>query len=270
MSLPVKANFERPLSALPLPKVSGKVTDEELRAFTSAKLDRLNWIMRDPDPRMTPTAKLVGLYLLQCVNSETLQCNPSYRTIADVLGFKTEKTAERAIAALVQCGWLEIRRFDRTKSNRYVFLVNGSRTKAIDEYQMLMADKRAENRDHLIEQTSVSGRRLVEQTSVSGPEQTNMSGKHLKGTPEVILGYEEEGPLKVSPVPSINPYALAKDDDRHVPYPVPASVEELTATLQHLFEGCGLSPELIGAMRKMLTAGRLTPAMVEEQRRFAS
>jgi len=238
-----------------LPKVDSKPTVKEAQLFTSAKLDRLDWILRDPDPRMSPTAKIVGVFLLQCVNSETLQCNPSYRTIADVLGFKTEKTAERAISALVDCGWLAIRRFNRTKSNRYVFLANDARTKAIDDYQIVMADKRADDRSTFLEQTNLSGRNVLEQTFLSGPEQTNLSGKHLKGTPEVTYGYEEEERIKVSAT---------------LPYPIPESEEQLADMLANLFDGCRLSSHLMVAMRKMLMAGTLTPEIVDQQRRLAS
>ena len=174
------------VSALPLPINPEKPTAAETATFTSAKLDRIDWIIRDPDPRMTSTAKLTAIFLLQCVNQKRmLQCNPSYRTIADTLGFKSEKTAERAVALLEECGWVAVIRFNRKKSNRYIFLPNDARTKAIDEYHTIMAVKRTEERAALLEQTSVSGRSALEQTSVCLPDQTQMSVKHLKGTPEV-------------------------------------------------------------------------------------
>ena len=250
------------VSALPVPLNPEKPTTAEVASFTSAKLDRLNWIIRDPDPRMTSTAKLAGVFLLQCVNSETLQCNPSYRTIADTLGFKSEKTAERAVEALETCGWVAIMRFNRNKSNRYVFLPNEARTKAIDEYHTVMAVKRADDRA-ILEQTKLSGRALLEQTSVSGPDQTKLSGKHLKGTPEVDSLYEGEELLRGSAVPlsPVNEYAVARGDDPHNPYERPNSEEEAITMLEALLQGSDPSPGVMRYFREKLMNGELTPAM---------
>lgn len=61
--------------------------------------------------------------------------------------------------------------------------------------------------------------------------------------------------------------ALGCRDGRHVPFPVPGSEEELQDMLSTFR---GLPSPVIGYFRQELMAGQLTPAMVEEQRRFAS
>src|SRR5215204_4017654 len=55
-----------------------------LRAeFTADKGQFASWIKRDRDSRMSPAAKCVALYLLDCLNFETGRCDPSQQTIAD-------------------------------------------------------------------------------------------------------------------------------------------------------------------------------------------
>ncbi len=54
--------------------------------------------------------------------------------------------------------------------------------------------------------------------------------------------------------------SYGEDDDPSVPYPVPESE----------FGAAGFSGVVVGYFRKKLQEGKLTPAMVQEQRRFAS
>ncbi|TIT07318.1 MAG: hypothetical protein E5W74_26715 [Mesorhizobium sp.] len=265
--VPATVEIESSLGALPMPKKPEKPTVQEISAFTSAKLDLINWILRDHRPMMNPSAKITAIYLLQCVNSTTLQCNPSYQTIADAMGFKNEKTAERAVKAVKACGWIDIRRFNRNKSNRYVFLANASVAKAIDEYQDHLRDQRkAERESELakLEQTNLSGRTVPDPTFLSPLEQTNLSGKHLKGTPEV--GSLKERGEDLSRHGSV----LSSSSPDDVPYPVPASEAEATAMLEQLAAGHALSPGVMKVFRRHMMAGTLTPAMVEQQRKFAA
>ncbi|ESY58240.1 MULTISPECIES: helix-turn-helix domain-containing protein [unclassified Mesorhizobium] len=267
-----RMTIEGSLGALPTPRNPDKATAAEVSAFTSAKLDMISWILRDHRKEMTPSAKTTAIYLLQCVNCATLQCNPSYQTIADGLDYKDEKTAERAVKVLKHCGWIDIRRYNRKKSNRYVFLSNAQVTKEIDDYQDHLRDQRKAEREQgeraSLEQTNMSGRTVVEPTFVSPLEQTNMSGKHLKGTPEVVISFEGEEPY--SEAISKNGYAAAKSDDLHIPFPSPSSEDELAAVMSSLFAGVGLGPLTLQRMRTLLATGRLTPAIVQGQRRDAA
>ncbi|MER9733049.1 helix-turn-helix domain-containing protein [Mesorhizobium sp. M0217] len=264
-----RMTIEGSLGALPTPRNPDKPNAAEISAFTSAKLDMIDWILRDHRKEMTPSAKNTAIYLLQCVNAATLQCNPSYQTIADALGFKDAKTAERAVKALKHCEWIDIRRYNRNKSNRYVFLSNAKVTKGIDDYQDHLRDQRKAEREQgeraSLEQTNMSGRAVIEPTFVPPPEQTNMSGKHLKGIPEVVISFEGEEPY--SKAISENGYAAAKSDDLHIPFPSPSSEDELAAVMSSLFADVGLGPLTLQRMRTLLATGRLTPAIVQGQRR---
>ncbi|TPN38692.1 hypothetical protein FKO01_05020 [Mesorhizobium sp. B2-3-3] len=84
------------------------------------------------------------------------------------------------------------------------------------------------------------------------------------------LGYEEEAtPLKVSTASSDGD-AAGSDDDRHIPFPVPSSADELAATMSTLFADFTLGPLTISRMRTLLATGRLTRAIVEGQRSIAA
>lgn len=90
----------------------------------------------------------------------------------------------------------------------------------------------------------------------------NSAPNYLNDTLEEDL-YERNEPLRTE-------YAREESVDQHVPYPAPETEEELERALADLFDGCQLSPNLLTGMRKMLIAGRLTPAIVAQQREFAA
>ncbi|MEI9403551.1 hypothetical protein, partial [Mesorhizobium argentiipisi] len=77
------------------------------------------------------------------------------------------------------------------------------------------------------------------------------------------LGSEErDQPIKAGS-------ALPNSPD-DVPYPVPASETEATGLLEKLAAGHALSPGVMKVLRRHMMAGTLTPAMVEQQRKFAA
>lgn len=65
----------------------------------------------------------------------------------------------------------------------------------------------------------------------------------------------------------VNSYASAKDDDRHIPFPIPSSEEEFAEMMSMLFTGAELGPLALQRMRTLLATGRLTPAIVQGQQR---
>lgn len=97
------------------------------------------------------------------------------------------------------------------------------------------------------------------------PNAGNYLDKHLEG----ISSEEREEPIKVSSTSS-NGYASAKDDDQHIPFPVPSSQEELAAMMASLFVDASLGPLTLQRMRTLLSTGRLTPAIVQGQRSAAA
>lgn len=278
--LPTKKQaVHRPISYLPrLPKTWEAMTADEQKAFTTAfttaKLEMQYWVQRDPDPRMNSDTIRVVLYLLHSVNMKSLQCNPSQKTIAEELNM-TRRTVERCIARAIAAGWVAAARFDRNMSNWYLMVENAEKAKAIDDridfLRQARADERAEVKQAVAKRITgfdpsvVAVRTISDPSVVAVPDPSGVADKHLSGTLEDSL-YEGERPLRTSTVPSYEEI----EDDPHLPYPTPEGEQELASMLSQLFAGCQLSPPIMSAMRKMLMAGKLTPAIVEEQRRFAS
>ncbi|RWH46824.1 hypothetical protein [Mesorhizobium sp.] len=110
-----------------------------------------------------------------------------------------------------------------------------------------------------------SERGVSRQPDVGSECDPNYLGTNLSGSSS-----EERGqPFKEGGVPS-NGYAAAKCDDQHIPFPIPASEAEATAILEALAAGRALRPGVMQVFRRHIMAGTLTPAMVEQQRRFAA
>lgn len=86
-------------------------------------------------------------------------------------------------------------------------------------------------------------------------------------TPQDIAMKEEE-PFEGGADPSKG-YAT-RDDDQHVPFPAPASEDDLAEMMSTLFADCQLSALTMSRMRKLLAEGRLTPAIVNGQRSAAA
>lgn len=95
------------------------------------------------------------------------------------------------------------------------------------------------------------------------------SAGNIPSLPPQNIALKGEGHFKAGSVSS-NGYAAAKDDDAHIPFPTPASEEELADMMSALFSDCALSPLTMSRMRKLLSTGRLTPAIVQGQRRDAA
>jgi hypothetical protein len=164
-----------------------KLSAEESRqTFTSVKLDMQGWLLCDPC--LSANAKLVAIYLLRCVNAETGQCNPSAQTIGDELVTLSLRAVERAVAELKTAGWIGVRRYDRRKSNGYVFIDNRSRANAIDDRRELLREARHAAR---LEPPVVAGRGQFDPPRVAGLDPPRVAGKHLNGTPEVDSLYEQ-------------------------------------------------------------------------------
>lgn len=247
--------------ALPWPAKLGAPTDEERKAFTVRRLELQSYIMKDFDVRMTPTAKLVALYLLGCVNSETMRCFPSYRNILDTLCVgKDEKNVQRAINALRERGWVYTFRPDRNKSNHFVFLRNEAVVLQILSYQDEKRTCREEERTdrELNEQTLVSGRKIKQRTLKSARERTPVSGKSFNTIHEPILGIERERYLIDGSV-----YASHEGEVAEIAYPVPASEQEAAQMLDEICSGRDPLASVRGLLMMFLKEGTLTPAKVD-------
>ena len=199
--------------------------------FVKAKAQFMNWVRQDRDPLMNKTAKLIGAYLIECVNFDTGRCFPSHETIADHIG-SSVRTVERTIPRLIEAGWISIRRVRRNAPTFYRFNAPPAKVKRIEECTIALKanrDARREERRYprLIEHeitpeqvaeflkpTPMSGRPQFEPTLLTGPDPTLSTGEHLKGTPEDCFGYEREEHTprtRERDVLSDNAYARAKE-----------------------------------------------------------
>ncbi|RVI69347.1 helix-turn-helix domain-containing protein [Sinorhizobium meliloti] len=241
--------------ALPWPKKAKQPTDDERKAFTAARLELMSFINRDFDGRMTPTVKLVASYLLESVNSETLLCFPSYRTILETLCIgKNEKTVERAIAVLRERGWLYVWRPDRTRSNRFVFLKNEQVVSQILDYQDHMRTIREEDRLER-ERTRMSVREIGIGTQMSVREPTPMSGKSFKVIHEPFSSIEREGYLIEG-----NSYAaVSTGDDAVQPFPTPRNDDEAESLLDAICAGTSTTGAIRRTLKLFLMGGTLSP-----------
>jgi hypothetical protein len=256
--------------ALPWPKKAEQPTDEERKAFTASRLELMSLINRDFDRRMTATVKLIAGFLLESVNSETLRCFPSYRTILETLCVvKSEKTVERAIAVLRERGWIYSWRPDRTKSNHFVFLKNERVVSQILNYQDHMRGRREEDRLER-DRTRMSVREIEIRTQMSVREQTSVSGKSLKVIREPFSGIEEGDYLIEA-----NPYAAISSGNEDLqPMPVPHNDREAEGMLDAICEDMPEAIHVRSHLKFLLTAGALTKRkvlkVVAEQGRAAA
>jgi hypothetical protein len=254
--------------ALPRPAKAEAPTDDERRAFTACRLELASLIQKDFDARMTPTVKLVALYLLECVNSETLLCFPSYRTILETLSLgKSEKTVQRAIAVLRKRGWLYVWRPNPTKSNRFVFLRNDAVVTQILDYQDYMKARREEDRleREERERTQMSGQELDVGTQMSDGERTPVSGKSFNVIHEPVLGIEYRDTTL-----DANSFTRVNVLETEIAYPKPENEAAGQKFLAEICEGREPLEIVREVLMGFLMAGSLTPAKAEAMLRPAA
>ncbi|MGK6313703.1 helix-turn-helix domain-containing protein [Neorhizobium sp. DT-125] len=247
--------------ALPWPAKLDNPTDEERKTFTNRRLELDSLIRRDFHTSMTPTVKLIASYLLECVNSETLLCFPSYRTILETLSLgKNEKTVQRAIDVLRKRGWLYSWRPDRNKSNRFIFLRNDAVVSQILDYQDAMRVRREEDRIEREERerTQMSGREMAIGTQMSVRERTPMSGKSFNVIRELSLGIEGKTYLIEG-----NDCAMVKAGDQEAAYPIPENEQEAENILAEICAGREPIKIIRDVLHGFLMAGNLTPAKAD-------
>ncbi|PCK86362.1 helix-turn-helix domain-containing protein [Rhizobium sophoriradicis] len=237
------------------PKIEGKPSDEERKAFTAARLELQGWILRDFDKTMTPTVKAVGIFLLESVNSETLFCYPSYRTICETLSIGKEKTVQRAISALVARGWLYAWRTSRTDTYNYLFLKNEQKVSQIAEHLTSKRDAREEDRKRR-DWTFMTTREIDLGRQMSTRERTKMSTKSFNGTHEVFSSIES-GEFSLGEAPC----AVAScGDDNNSPYEVPIDETDAENVLDQICHGYAVHHLVRGTLKDFLLHGTLTPS----------
>jgi len=135
------------------------------------------------DPRLNTAAKVVAGYILvHRVYWKTGIAWPSIETISDETGVGP-RHVRRAIKALQETGWIQIKRGNRQKANEYRFR-DANTNKMLDRLAILK-DRREEERKRkraISERTQESPQKRPERTQESTPERTQESSQHFSGT----------------------------------------------------------------------------------------
>lgn len=127
--------------------------------------------------KLTPTAKLVLLYLTTCYNPNHREVFPKQKTIADKLGV-SERSVTRAIQELFKEGLILI---ECKYTNRYKFT-----SRIVSEYPDKMADNLCQNVSGEGDKLSVP---CIEQTKETKKEQTLTGGNVYSGDDKILADY---------------------------------------------------------------------------------
>ncbi|SHF04619.1 hypothetical protein SAMN02745157_1510 [Kaistia soli DSM 19436] len=184
---------------------------------------------------------------------------------------------------LIKLGYLEEAAKSRTGVARYRFrkprenLVLDHQLEAREKLREIEAERqesqRLRRRHHVSEDSSLTTPDPVSEDSSrtqAACECRNLTYVSEDSAPNYLEEYledslsEQEGSIRIEDTREPG------DGSQHVPYPPPQTVDDLEQQLADLFDGCQLSPNLLVGMRKLLIAGRLTPAIVAQQRKVAS
>ena len=127
--------------------------------------------------QLTPTAKLVLLYLTTCYNPNHREVFPKQKTIADKLGV-SERSVTRAIQELFKEGLILI---ECKYTNRYKFT-----SRIVSEHPDKMADNLCQNVSGEGDKLSVP---YIEQTIEHEKEPSKNRGVMYKGDDEILADY---------------------------------------------------------------------------------
>jgi hypothetical protein len=238
-------------------------------AFTKAKAEYTFYVMRDRDSRMTQTAKMVLLALLEHLNFDNGRCDPSHRLLADKLGIGL-RTVDRIMPTLAAVGWISTKRRGATTTNLYRFQVEAKKVHGILDYDDYLRDRRAEERAErkavqrshelpLVADHPPTEPPLVavhEPPSVRSHELPLVADKPLKRTPEVE-------PLKPEDGSEGEGYALRAHTREESAYDPAATLDAGKRFLQAI--GCPAHRTDAGLQRLM--RGALYPANIAEWQR---
>lgn len=155
---------------------------ENAKSATSEKLDWMDALCIDP--RVRPSDFKVAFKLMQFRNAQTGICHPSYETIADETGLKPE-TVRACVKQLSKCGWIAVKRPNRSKPNVYRFLHD--HVNDMLDRRIMLREARAEQRKERATQTALqafdrdreNGASLLDRDENNGPVCKLYPDKHL-------------------------------------------------------------------------------------------
>lgn len=242
-----------------------EATAGENRSKASFKLDLIETVAADPAMQPSDLALVVAYVAMMQWPSREAWLSTSRARAASGL---SERQVNNSRARLQERGYFEpVRMQGTTKIYR---IANPHRADIRQHVAITTEHLKAEQnerqsvRRRLWKARHANSAETEEPLSQSPGEcdiPANFAGNFPVESPE----YSSEGkePLRGSAA------SYGEDDDPSVPYPVPESEDELVAMLAE-FGAAGFSGVVVGYFRKKLQEGKLTPAMVQEQRRFAS
>lgn len=155
---------------------------ENAKSATSQKLDWMDALCIDP--RLRPSDFKVAFKLMQFRNAQTGLCNPSYETIADETGLKPE-TVRACVRQLSKCGWIAVKRPNRSKPNIYRFLHD--HVNHMLDRRIMLREERAEQRKERANKSALqafdrdeeNGALSDDRDAPIGPACKRYPGKHL-------------------------------------------------------------------------------------------
>lgn len=129
--------------------------------------------------KLTPTAKLVLLYLTTCYNPKHKEVFPKQKTIADKLGI-SERSVTRAVQELFKEGLVLI---ECKYTNRYKFT-----SRIVQELPHLPAEKMSDDKgqNDILKRDNLSHHE-IEQKRVTKKEHTLISGENVYNGDDLIL-----------------------------------------------------------------------------------
>jgi hypothetical protein len=231
--------------------------------FTASKAEFASWVRKDRDGRMSATAKLILLYLVECLNFDTGRCDPSHQAIADELEIGL-RTVQRIMPQILQAGWIGVVRRGKTTSNFYRLRVPTDKIHRlmdrVDELRERRAEVREERRRRHSEPPLLADHSESEppfESSHEPPllaahEPPLLADKPLKGTSEgeplkSFMGAEGEGDTSQT------------DREQESAYEPSGSLEESRQFLIKI----GVPPHRMGAALQRYMREALFPCDVE-------
>lgn len=261
------------------------VSPEAIESFATAKRELaafkfrvMETVAADRRLRAAPCTEVMIVYLrFLTIDPRTLKPKPVYASttkLAAYGGIKTKPTARRGRSLLVKHGYLKPNG-SQTKCGCIWFSVENPHHE-----QVMMSAREAEERYAQIEAEEKKAAREKKQNqnigggSITNPPEMARGVDYLSDRGSIIdpnyLGgnrgrYSSEGQDTFA----ASSYGELPEPEADDPYPVPETEDELASALAD-FRDHGFSPAVIGYFRIELMAGRLTPAMVEQQRSLAA
>lgn len=180
---------------------------QQLRSFTSWKLDIINCIAIDP--RLTASDVRLAIILLRHLNSISGQCNPGDEVLAQQMK-SDKKTVYNCRVRLRKTGWLTWKRTQKT--NWYAF--HDTHVNTMLDYLLSMQEANRERRELDIQtrnqlriEKQDTGNRLPNQTRnvllnrTRNVLLTNTLTEHLNRTPEDSIGIDRKDMNKGTYIP---------------------------------------------------------------------